>query len=125
MGCDAKERKDMRNGFISIHAARVGCDGDFQNVYKLAIISIHAARVGCDLATLLGLTAAADFNPRSPSGLRLFRGLITGGEDIFQSTQPEWAATSASRKWICLQHHFNPRSPSGLRLLIQQYHVTC
>ena len=36
----------------------------------------------------------------------------------FQSTQPEWAATFLILlKWV-LNHYFNPRSPSGLRLCL-------
>ena len=35
-----------------------------------------------------------DFNPRSPSGLRLFRNIEPEFHVIFQSTQPEWAATN-------------------------------
>ena len=34
---------------------------------------------------------------------------------IFQSTQPEWAATSLCRAKLQLCCDFNPRSPSGLR----------
>ena len=37
-----------------------------------------------------------DFNPRSPSGLRLVPVLICQLGLVFQSTQPEWAATLSS-----------------------------
>ena len=47
----AKERKDMRNGFISI----------------------HAAHEGCDLKRLIELFTDPDFNPRSPWGLRQYK----------------------------------------------------
>ena len=79
------------------------------------VISIHAARVGCD-------------------NIVAFR---CKGDSIFQSTQPEWAATNYPVKTISryaisihaarvgcdeqAQQHpvatqdFNPRSPSGLR----------
>ena len=85
----------MRNGFISIHAARVGCDKDkikngtsrkdfnprSPSGLRLKIgslkalrmvISIHAARVGCDIFILCIRKRKRYFNPRSPSGLRLF-----------------------------------------------------
>ena len=45
----------------------------------------------------------------------MFRGLITGGEDIFQSTQPKRAATARSAVCKCTVLDFNPRSPRGLR----------
>ena len=77
------------------------------------------------------------FNPRSPSGLRLRQPGIGSSDMIFQSTQPEWAATEmrpegkrlleisihaarvgcdgASALPSALFRYFNPRSPSGLR----------
>ena len=63
--------------FISIHAARVGCDADVWQATNLQYsISIHAARVGCDNTT---------------GGVYVYNSL-------FQSTQPEWAATGKSTK---------------------------
>ena len=41
-----------------------------------------------------------DFNPRSPSGLRL---VVREGRTniyLFQSTQPEWAATNSTRDGV-------------------------
>ena len=38
---------------------------------------------------------------------------------VFQSTQPEWAATFPAGWLDCRGCHFNPRSPSGLRLTMQ------
>ena len=35
---------------------------------------------------------------------------------LFQSTQPEWAATALIRLVPCYINDFNPRSPNGLRL---------
>ena len=57
-------------------------------------ISIHAARVGCDVKVMAVNAGGHDFNPRSPSGLR--HGTRYGNVSItvFQSTQPEWAATA-------------------------------
>ena len=78
-----------------------------------------------------------DFNPRSPSGLRLHVDLNNFYASVFQSTQPEWAATPVpflnrysrsfqstqpewaatfrSHKLVGSVLNFNPRSPSGLR----------
>ena len=49
--------------------------------------------MGCDTALLSTIFPDADFNPRSPNGLR--RDIIPQVIviPIFQSTQPEWAAT--------------------------------
>ena len=64
----------QRPRIISIHAARVGCDRfPVACIYGKCLISIHAARVGCDCVA----------SCMSTSGF------------IFQSTQPEWAATAS------------------------------
>ena len=124
---------------ISIHAARMGCDCFIAwQVYPFAI-SIHAARMGCDGKYSANFITCIDFNPRSPNGLRPpseFMSSIFSA--IFQSTQPEWAATSTcnrisslffpisihAARMGCDKHyaeryktakHFNPRSPNGLR----------
>ena len=58
----------------------------------------------------------AYFNPRSPSGLRLILQFILNHYAVvFQSTQPEWAATQPNPCLPVFGPHFNPRSPSGLR----------
>ncbi len=84
-----------------------------------------------------------NFNPRSPSGLRLKWHYTTQDIITFQSTQPEWAATfycngyvkalrfqSTQPEWaatlfralICtMRRYFNPRSPSGLRPFLTAY----
>ncbi len=100
---------------ISIHAARVGCDTSDCDWWPFIAISIHAARVGCDSKRLYHFCRRR----------------------LFQSTQPEWAATTPSEpnalsvlisihaarvgcdQTVCTECsrkcHFNPRSPSGLR----------
>ena len=106
--------------------------------HKSIAISIHAARVGCDQRWTRWCKNDTYFNPRSPSGLRLFA-VDTAGRCkqyfnprspsglrlwlrnalqvsiIFQSTQPEWAATFAHSDSSTVTQDFNPRSPSGLR----------
>ena len=71
------------------------------------IISIHAARVGCDDKGVGWVTENWDFNPRSPSGLRPYPRPRNLKLNLFQSTQPEWAATwlvknMVLRKWISI-----------------------
>ena len=63
------------------------------NMAVFLLISIHAARVGCDLKINNGIVFDDDFNPRSPSGLRPFKAFNWAVNYLFQSTQPEWAAT--------------------------------
>ena len=96
VGCDCVQNAQTPlPTIISIHAARVGCDC-VQNAQTPlpTIISIHAARVGCDCSgsgrgfrlrkfqstqpewaatecRRLQSKYRKDFNPRSPSGLRL------------------------------------------------------
>ena len=57
-------------------------------------ISIHAARMGCDIWLPIVIKPPNDFNPRSPNGLRQRLAISRTLRLIFQSTQPEWAATA-------------------------------
>ena len=82
---------------------------------QVQTISIHAARVGCDKRGDGASATGSDFNPRSPSGLRLYTGYNGFTMTIFQSTQPEWAATPFTLRLCSHFLYFNPRSPSGLR----------
>ena len=93
--------------------------------------------MGCDGNQLFRYFAATNFNPRSPNGLRRTTAIDGLSERLFQSTQPEWAAT-VPYCWHCgavmisihaarmgcdviaddlteSQINFNPRSPNGLR----------
>ena len=80
---------------ISIHAARMGCDGVYVLNFITSPISIHAARMGCDFSSSGSISVQrADFNPRSPNGLRPI----------------------TFRTLNAITYHFNPRSPNGLRL---------
>ena len=76
MGCDVAVLVVVQLVEISIHAARMGCDaGREGNLLQHQRISIHAARMGCD-------------GCRNDRRKQVHQ---------FQSTQPEWAATSAIR----------------------------
>ena len=73
--------KFYRDGEISIHAAHAGCDCGTPNMGNCAhVISIHAAHAGCDKFLKLLLQLVADFNPRSPCGLRLTSGSLNIGQ---------------------------------------------
>ena len=111
-------KDELLDKIISIHAAQEGCDLEAVKIRGVKKISIHAAQEGCDHLLLRmfhqyvyfnprspsGLRQVRrknrrshlDFNPRSPSGLRLSMLLLPQLNRRFQSTQPEWAATSAA-----------------------------
>ena len=102
---------------ISIHAPRVGCDLiEIARDGIISEISIHAPRVGCDMPTVWPSWTMADFNPRTPCGVRpgippcrIFSprisihaprvgcdprpSTITNAAGGFQSTHPVWGAT--------------------------------
>ena len=125
----------------------MGCDRTSLPFSFIDAISIHAARVGCDIDADALIAEIKDFNPRSPSGLRLpnkdktedsvlisihaarvgcdkHRPVILKTVGAFQSTQPEWAATEQRRLGQQGPTNFNPRSPSGLRLTALRSSIT-
>ena len=116
MGCDLhfKVYNEIIERFQSTQPEWAATIDELSENVK-AFISIHAARVGCDLEEVLVFVRKIYFNPRSPSGLRPVPPVLQGCDFIFQSTQPEWAATIYVRVHIDGTWDFNPRSPSGLR----------
>ena len=46
------------------------------------------------------LPEVSNFNPRSPSGLRLLVFVMDAIIKVFQSTQPEWAATKVLQNLV-------------------------
>ena len=78
---------------ISIHAARVGCDSRPQKVEMRAINFNPRSPSGLRPQGGDFVGGVEDFNPRSPSGLRRLNALYAALAVVFQSTQPEWAAT--------------------------------
>ena len=80
-------------------------------------ISIHAAQEGCDPKAGERYLEVVDFNPRSPNGLRPRWFTKAAYLNLFQSTQPEWAATETFSSINSSLSYFNPRSPNGLRLI--------
>ncbi len=82
---------------------------------RLIHISIHAPRAGCDKNLLTAFANSADFNPRTPCGVRLRTGTNRVNWDIFQSTHPVRGAT---RDFLAVRrksNYFNPRTPCGVR----------
>ena len=79
-------------------------------------ISIHAARVGCDITFSRVFARDSDFNPRSPSGLRLrvLEALYRDAKEISIHA----ARVGCDGRLFPIKDfiiNFNPRSPSGLR----------
>ena len=94
MGCDSRWiLLVLRAETISIHAARVGCDSEEPRTEVKITISIHAARVGCDFFAGLATLLAFLFQSTQPEWAATREKLKTSNITIFQSTQPEWAAT--------------------------------
>ena len=102
---------------ISIHAPRAGCDPSPRRGRWLPTcpISIHAPRAGCDVVPRGTRARVADFNPRTPCGVR--RGQTSGNTEtgLFQSTHPVRGATAYHRRDRRRGFHFNPRTPCGVR----------
>ena len=74
----------------------MGCDGSaFKTAAALYNISIHAPRMGCDVSDLPNSGVTADFNPRTPYGVRRYPPLLCPRCWQFQSTHPVWGATVA------------------------------
>ena len=94
-GCDQHDHRV--NGAatgISIHAPRAGCDWKITSQRGIMGISIHAPRAGCDDERVSGrVRPPADFNPRTPCGVRPFAFC--------------WLPVAVL--------HFNPRTPCGVR----------
>ena len=62
-------------------------------------ISIHAPLAGCDALSRLRSSAAIDFNPRTPCGVRLRRATTFTSTQEFQSTHPLRGATAKLPKY--------------------------
>ena len=115
-GCDSVRTRCSRCRRISIHAPRAGCDDEFDFLqFEARHISIHAPRAGCDNTAKAGVHFEADFNPRTPCGVRR-RDFCTMVEKTpFQSTHPVRGATIGSTRCRRRGRYFNPRTPCGVR----------
>ena len=56
---------------ISIHVPRAGCDRRALTQVETLSISIHVPRAGCDEKHMQSIARCANFNPRTPCGVRL------------------------------------------------------
>ena len=87
--------KEILDLTISIHAARVGCDVTPPSGTDAVVdISIHAARVGCDRLAIMQLACHWYISIHAARvGCDLLICSSAASAKLFQSTQPEWAAT--------------------------------
>ena len=94
-GCDQQTAAPMPDLSISIHAPHAGCDANLPTDSSVnSSISIHAPHAGCDLRPIYSTQkVAADFNPRTPCGVRL---------PLHSGVLPTVP-------------YFNPRTPCGVR----------
>ena len=114
-GCDGGKVRVRHEVHISIHAPREGCDDGQPVPVHRGDISIHAPREGCDPAQGGCCSKCADFNPRTPRGVRPRRGEVIDYLVKFQSTHPARGATTNQSFFKTPQQNFNPRTPRGVR----------
>ena len=122
---------------ISIHAPLAGCDPPGLPGQAVGEISIHAPLAGCDVAAFHASARDADFNPRTPCGVRLPALTDQAVMARFQSTHPLRGATALLKEIeqgfaisihaplagcddeLRVKKHdpvyFNPRTPCGVR----------
>ena len=72
----------------------MGCDITLKQTDWTRIISIHAARVGCDPLTINKTKSRKEFQSTQPEWAATSTGKKQTATPTFQSTQPEWAATA-------------------------------
>ncbi len=101
---------------ISIHAPLTGCDLGIEQITNASNrISIHAPLTGCDRANGLLLSFCANFNPRTPHGVRPWTIWFSRTKKQFQSTHPSRGATAFFIPHPLQIRYFNPRTPHGVR----------
>ena len=85
---------------------------DYCRVWRpnIVVISIHAPRMGSDAGVQALQRLAAYFNPRSPNGERPLPSPSSTCPSKFQSTLPEWGATTAQHPGEP-SHHISIHAP--------------
>ena len=101
---------------ISIHAPRAGGDHKLGNRVVHLRISIHAPRAGCDSIVHLSAAAIADFNPRTPCGVRHHAGGLPPATEGISIHAPRAGCDLTPSTRSVRPAHFNPRTPCGVRL---------
>ena len=87
-------------------------------IYKRKIkkfISIHTSQTGCDWDGTSDITAATDFNPHIPDGMRhKFKKMRKDSSD-FNPHIPD-GMRPKTKSFACVIRYFNPHIPDGMRL---------
>ena len=102
---------------ISIHAPREGCDQLSLFIFILPCVfqSTHPARGATPSLTVFE-SIEADFNPRTPRGVRhLLCAPLPGTWHISIHAPREGCDVSGAKRRIQAILHFNPRTPRGVR----------
>ena len=81
-------------------------------------ISIHAPRVGCDTSAVGDLDDTADFNPRTPGGVRQTVYHASTHLLHFNPRTPGGVRPGQNAAEI-RQRDFNPRTPGGVRQIVE------
>ena len=92
-GCDPTRVRPPIRWAISIHVPRAGCDRRALTQVETLSISIHVPRAGCDEKHMQSIARCANFNPRTPCGVRPGNVIDTITLPTFQSTYPVRGAT--------------------------------
>ena len=101
--------------FQSTHPARGATCTTLQAFCK-ASISIHAPREGCDIGHLLRDRDIADFNPRTPRGVRRMMVIFNSPLISISIHAPrEGCDHGCMAARLTDKQNFNPRTPRGVR----------
>ena len=101
--------------FQSTHPARGATCTTLQAFCK-ASISIHAPREGCDIGHLLRERDIADFNPRTPRGVRRMMVIFNSPLISISIHAPrEGCDHGCMAARLTDKQNFNPRTPRGVR----------
>ena len=138
-GCDGLVTTFSTTVVISIHAPLTGCDDDGDFSTPFFEISIHAPLTGCDdvrrnklymfhvfqsthpsrgatIGSVSSIYINANFNPRTPHGVRLHLLRRAAARRPISIHAPLTGCDTASAKALAAQTDFNPRTPHGVRL---------
>ena len=99
--------------FQSTHPLR-GATEAYITAYGRQTISIHAPLAGCDILTDKHGNGYANFNPRTPCGVRL-RGSLPHPEGSYFNPRTPCGVRQLQRRSRINGCYFNPRTPCGVR----------
>ena len=100
--------------FQSTHPARGATDERPVYITRTGI-SIHAPREGCDPAPAVTDTCSADFNPRTPRGVRPTPTVFFYQTDDISIHAPREGCDVRGNCTVKCRRDFNPRTPRGVR----------